>query len=174
MLKKLGGSQWVSNYPAPNTDSNLQQTLKQQKQIKSESNSQSVQPRTAPLRVVERYVYFIQAERNGLIKIGYSRHPQSRIIQIEADHHTGPLKMLGYFEVSSRSEESKLHEQFSEQHAVQEWFHSSPELLSFIEERCLPESRPKTMAQIIALLNAGAARLAGQDTSALNFPEGAA
>lgn len=78
------------------------------------------------------YVYFLQAEQGGLIKIGKADNPASRVATIRRMSPV-PLRILaitpGGYEL-----EQKLHRRFAESRAHGEWFCPTSELLSLIKE----------------------------------------
>jgi len=79
------------------------------------------------------YVYFIQAETTGLIKIGVTNKPATRLKALQ----TGSpmlLRPLGLIEGDTRLE-AALHAQFKHLRRHGEWFEPSAELLAFIKER---------------------------------------
>lgn len=75
-------------------------------------------------------VYFI--ESGGLIKIGFTENLKSRLATLTSDssHPIDTLLVVW----GPKSLEAKFHEKFSSTREHGEWFHKSPELLSFIEE----------------------------------------
>lgn len=87
------------------------------------------------------YVYFLERQLSGMIKIGYSKNPVSRM----RNHRLtfGRMKVLGVVR-GGRREEQKIHERFSHlqvlghkstkrQH-MQEFFIPASELLEFIKQ----------------------------------------
>lgn len=73
------------------------------------------------------YVYFIEAE-NGLIKIGYSASVRERFKKLSTAVPM-QLTVLGLCPAEPHVER-ELHERFSGQRAMGEWFRPSPELLN--------------------------------------------
>jgi hypothetical protein len=72
-------------------------------------------------------VYFIKPCRfDGPIKIGFSRTPSERLIDITT-WSPWPLELMG-FVPGSLTDESYLHKCFADHHSHREWFHSSRKL----------------------------------------------
>lgn len=74
-------------------------------------------------------VYFLLAERTGLIKIGFSTQPGLRRKGLENEF--GPLTLLG-LEVGGFKREHELHRLFAEERVRGEWFVASPRLVAYI------------------------------------------
>ena len=77
-----------------------------------------------------RYVYFIQSTEGGLIKIGYSAKPQSRLATMQSGCPV-PLQVLRIFP-AILAIEGVLHFQFKEERRHGEWFYPSDRLVSLI------------------------------------------
>jgi len=78
-------------------------------------------------------IYFIQAGKNGPIKIGYTEtnvHERLKQLQTACPYE---LKLLWCIE-GSQQEESNIHDRFGYEKVRGEWFHPSRLLLNFIEE----------------------------------------
>lgn len=87
----------------------------------------------APFR--SRFVYFVEAEGMGLIKIGMSVCPWHRMRAIAVQ--TGrTLKMLGCTPQRTLVNERSLHLRFKRQRASGEWFRDCPEIREFIRACC--------------------------------------
>ncbi len=76
-----------------------------------------------------RRVYFIRDRGTGLVKIGVSHNPDSRMKQLRT---SGDVELLGSFP-GDVPEEAKLHRQFAEHRRHGEWFEASPGLLELIK-----------------------------------------
>ena len=75
------------------------------------------------------FVYFIQEEETGRIKIGFSeKHPNGRLKDFQTGN-SNKLNLLGYIE-GTYEDESNLHQEFSEERIREEneWFNPSPRL----------------------------------------------
>ena len=90
-------------------------------------------------RTIKTHMYFIQEHSKGLpIKIGIAKKPRDRMRTLQTGNSKA-LTILGYIK-GTKSDESKLHQQFANQRIVRkdrsqgEWFESTPELLALIEE----------------------------------------
>ena len=98
------------------------------------------------------FVYFIQEEETGRIKIGFSeKHPEGRL----KDFQTGnpnKLILLGYIE-GTPQDESNLHQEFSQERIRNEWFKSSPRVKVRIKE--LLEESLEDKKSKIKVLNKG-------------------
>lgn len=88
-----------------------------------------------------RFVYFVQATRLGLIKIGYARDMASRMSAMQAQSPDS-LKVLGTIECGrAKALEQFLHAEFAELRSHGEWFRPDPILLAFIEVNAAPSDR---------------------------------
>ena len=71
---------------------------------------------------MKRFIYLIENEDNGYIKIGIGVNPNQRIKALQTGS-TGKLKLLYKKEVQFASKiESVLHRQYKEQRISGEWF----------------------------------------------------
>lgn len=76
------------------------------------------------------FVYFIQGENGGAIKIGYTYNIDQRIASLQTGY---PDKLLVLADIpGDEVVESELHKIFSEYKLRGEWFKPSDELISFI------------------------------------------
>ena len=81
------------------------------------------------------FVYFIQEEESGNIKIGFSeKHPKGRLKEFQTGN-SNKLILLGYME-GTYQDESNLHRKFYEERIRNdnEWFKPSPRLKDRIKE----------------------------------------
>lgn len=85
-------------------------------------------------------IYFIQADKGGPIKIGYSGKPFARLNLLQVSQHV-ELKMVALIE-GDRKLEGDLHQQFGKHHLRGEWFNPGPELLKYLSALPVP-TRPK-------------------------------
>lgn len=78
----------------------------------------------------QRFVYFIQAEQGGPIKIGVCRDPHARLASLQT---CNPLKLriLGVVE-GVEKDERRLHRRFAATRLQGEWFEPSGELLEYV------------------------------------------
>lgn len=76
------------------------------------------------------FVYFLQAEGTGLIKIGFSKNPGRRFRNARA-FASEPLRLLG-LHPGGRRLERKLHRAFRAECSHGEWFHPVPDLLAAV------------------------------------------
>lgn len=90
-------------------------------------------------------VYFIRCKATGLIKIGLSENPWSRLTKVQADN-PGELEMLA-IEDGGRKHEDALHRRFAEDHQRGEWHRPSAALLGYLESvpRPLNPTRRQSM-----------------------------
>lgn len=80
----------------------------------------------------EHWVYFIQGDDGGPIKIGRScRHVEARCDALQAGYPYGILRFVGLMR-GHRSLENQMHAKFREFRMVREWFAPAPSLLDFI------------------------------------------
>jgi len=80
------------------------------------------------------FVYFIQAENSGKIKIGHTDDVPKRMYTLQC---TSPdkLKLLGKLSTKVATEKG-LHKQFNDFRYIGEWFEPSEEILSYIRANC--------------------------------------
>ena len=79
------------------------------------------------------FVYFIQEEETGRIKIGFTeKHPEGRLKDFQTGN-SNKLILLGYIE-GTYQDESNLHQKFSEERGNGEWFEFSTKLKEGIKE----------------------------------------
>ena len=100
------------------------------------------------------FVYFIQEEETGRIKIGFSeKHPKGRLNDFQTGN-SNKLILLGYIE-GTYEDEYNLHQEFSEERIrnENEWFESSPRLVNRIKE--LLEESLEDKKSKIKVLNKG-------------------
>lgn len=76
-------------------------------------------------------VYFIRCQTTGLVKIGLSDNPWSRLSKIQSDN-PGELDMLA-IAGGGRDFEAAVHRMFGPDHVRGEWFKWSPALAAFID-----------------------------------------
>jgi len=76
------------------------------------------------------FIYFIQSERGGPIKIGYATNVQQRLEQLQSAH---PYRLLCLASTQgSIGLEHRLHENFDNYRLLGEWFEPCDELLDLI------------------------------------------
>jgi hypothetical protein len=86
---------------------------------------------------VKEYVYFIQSQGNGNIKIGRTRNIQGRFNTLNVAS-PDPLELLGVIPTDdSVGLELKIHKMFSHAHVHSEWFYPAMELLDFIKSEAV-------------------------------------
>lgn len=79
-------------------------------------------------------VYFVQAGKEGPIKIGVARDVQQRIGSLQTANHE-KLSLIATVD-GGRDTEEKLHRHFAGHRLQGEWFKPAADLLKFIAERC--------------------------------------
>lgn len=84
-------------------------------------------------RIKSVFVYFVQQETGGPIKIGLTDNPSRRFNQLQRSS-PNPLKMLGVCK-GGIAAERRLHRLFDEDRLHAEWFNPSTRLLNLIA-RC--------------------------------------
>lgn len=79
----------------------------------------------------EGFVYFIQAEQGGPVKIGWSQEPEKRLLGIQTGH---PYKLVIRRVIKAhRLLEGQLHARFVDQRLNGEWFEPVDALLEIIK-----------------------------------------
>lgn len=81
------------------------------------------------------FVYFVQSEDGGPIKIGWAQDVASRVRQLQVGQ-SRRLRVIDAIQCR-RSYERDLHRQFAESRLFGEWFEPTPELLELIEREGL-------------------------------------
>lgn len=76
------------------------------------------------------YIYFIQSEDGGPIKIGFSEDPKTRLVALQT-HNPAKLQILSVIEGSS-DDETRLHKKFADHKVQGEWFRPHRSILDFI------------------------------------------
>ena len=80
----------------------------------------------------DSYVYFIQSEKGGAIKIGLSKNPEERLNELQPSTPY-KLKLLAKIKGNVRKER-ELHRKFARYRIQGEWFEAHTDLLSYIEQ----------------------------------------
>ena len=81
----------------------------------------------------DQYVYFIQADENGPIKIGFtSGDPQRRLNQLQTAHPAA-LRLIGAIK-GTTAQERELHKRLSEWRLKGEWFEPHPSVMAVVQE----------------------------------------
>lgn len=81
------------------------------------------------------YIYFIQGEAGGPIKIGFSLEPEARKKELQVTSPT-LLVIVGLLTDGSLRKEHELHQRFSATRLHGEWFEPTSDLMDFIRENC--------------------------------------
>lgn len=93
------------------------------------------------------WVYFIQEDRTGSIKIGTSSHPHSRLKQIQTASGAGALRLLGGIRHESRMRafdtERRIHGLLSKHRVSGEWFLPHPDVLALIPTEPIAAPQPR-------------------------------
>lgn len=77
-----------------------------------------------PDNLPDMYVYYIQNEDSGAVKIGISKNPETRLKQLQIGCD-GKLKLLGYRLAENRfSDEAIEHKKHKDNHIHGEWFNA--------------------------------------------------
>lgn len=93
------------------------------------------------MRHSTRYVYFITARSVGLVKIGFGRDPQARVINAQVGSPV-PLTLERKIE-GGKDIEASLHERFSVHRAHGEWFALAPEIEAYMATLPTHEWKPR-------------------------------
>jgi Meiotically up-regulated gene 113 len=88
-------------------------------------------------------VYFVKAEKIGLVKIGVAKNVRARLSELQVGS-PDRLLLLGFIQ-GDEATERRLHALFREKHVIGEWFALDAEDLADIEMVTLPpaQSRPR-------------------------------
>lgn len=78
------------------------------------------------------YIYFIQVDGGGPIKIGITRHdPRQRMVKIQSDC-PWPVSLIGVV-MGGLDDEASLHRELSQFNTQGEWFNPTAEVISAVE-----------------------------------------
>src|SRR5690554_5965022 len=81
------------------------------------------------MRTTDGYVYFVYSEAQGAIKVGYASDATTRLTKLQTGN---PDRLEMYVLVrASYPCERLIHEAFSDDRIVGEWFRATPKLQSF-------------------------------------------
>jgi hypothetical protein len=75
-------------------------------------------------------VYFVQAERSRLVKIGQSTDVKHRLSELQ---HGNPDKLTVLAVIPDKHFDGEFHIKFRDCHFSGEWFEPTPELMEFIQ-----------------------------------------
>lgn len=78
------------------------------------------------------YIYFIQKEKGGPVKIGSAANPGQRLGAIQG-MNPDPLRLLGVA-AGGRGAERRVHESFADSRLHGEWFQPSTRLMKLIDK----------------------------------------
>jgi len=81
------------------------------------------------------YVYFIQQDKSGPIKIGFSANPVYRLRELQSGNPF-ELKIVGVIGNATASLETEMHNKFWHIRMCGEWFEPRDELIDFIKTYC--------------------------------------
>lgn len=99
----------------------------------------ATEPENTRKRRRQSYVYFLQAEGDGLIKIGRTINPDKRVRELQT-LAPSPLKLLALVE-GGKDREREIHEMFVDARSHGEWFEPTPQLLRFIQNHSKERAR---------------------------------
>jgi hypothetical protein len=81
------------------------------------------------------FIYFIQQDKKGPIKIGFSANPIYRLRELQAGNPF-KLKIVGIINNANTKLEIEMHNKFSHIRLCGEWFEPAKELTGFIKKYC--------------------------------------
>jgi len=115
---------------------------KRQRHLKPLSRIEEIRkslPKAA--RVEPGFVYFIQAESGGLIKVGTALDPLVRLVNLQSG---SPLRLvvLGCLR-GGRTLERALHREFADHRRHFEWFEANAAIVEFIAEALAADGVPR-------------------------------
>lgn len=93
------------------------------------------------------FVYFIQANEGGPVKIGWSDNPKRRLNQLQAAHH-GTLNLLAAVP-GGRDTEKSIHGRLDDYRVRGEWFEDCEpvrEVMAALQEACNLERQASSSA----------------------------
>jgi T5orf172 domain len=93
------------------------------------------------------FVYFIQAGRDGPIKIGYAHDPLTRLEGLQTAHHE-ELRLLMTV-ADNGTIEMQLHERFADLKIRGEWFRAEGDLASVLWLSGLVPHREVTSVEVV-------------------------
>jgi hypothetical protein len=80
-----------------------------------------------------RYVYFVEAQTLGLIKIGWTHDVRRRMVSLQIDCPVS-IKLLGRLKESAELTEGAIHKIFKKIRVRGEWFKDCSELRQYIKD----------------------------------------
>ena len=86
------------------------------------------------------FIYFIQSNRSGYIKIGFTKDVRARFMSLQRNNPE-ELILLGVME-GSPSREKRLHEDFTAHKIRGEWYRDCPEIHHYIGKNVDEDLRP--------------------------------
>ena len=86
-------------------------------------------------------VYFIQAVKSKLIKIGYTKNNPEKRLKILQTGSPEQLSIIGVIKGAGRITEQKLHEKFRQWRNHGEWYEPNYDLIPFIALACDKDSK---------------------------------
>lgn len=94
------------------------------------------------------FVYFVQAEVGGLIKIGTAADPIGRVYNMQSNCPI-TLKILGCIGGDYRAERD-IHRKFAEERRHGEWFEPSARLIEFVAAIIAEQGVPREVYGVVA------------------------
>jgi hypothetical protein len=79
-------------------------------------------------------VYFVRAEKSGLVKIGFAKNNAKRRVQVLQTGCPEPLSLVHFIEGLNKEDETKLHRLFESEKESGEWFQWEPRVSRWIEK----------------------------------------
>ncbi|GEL75182.1 GIY-YIG nuclease family protein [Myxococcus virescens] len=99
--------------------------------VKTQPAPRPSPPRAQPAPAPQPRVYFIQAGEMGPIKIGSSRNPATRLLELQTGNPE-PLFLCATSPGGVEAEQ-QLHEDFASLRMTGEWFRPAPELIDYVQ-----------------------------------------
>lgn len=84
------------------------------------------------------FIYFAQAESGGPVKVGFSKHPETRMKQIASARKRGPMRLLGYFP-GTWTREQRIHRDLAEWRVMGEWYDPAAPSLQALRKYLITE-----------------------------------
>lgn len=130
-----GDPRWDAYWKKRNEEEKAKKIADELKKQQTAENRKAGIEKTKVTRYKNKYpgfVYFIQGENGGAIKIGFSKNPDSRLRELQTSY-PDMLKILCLVPGSYKAEK-EYHENFKDIRLNGEWFKPTKELLKEIEE----------------------------------------
>jgi len=130
---KKDDPRWVEYWKRKEEERRAAALRQELEQIKSEKQLEGMLDKTTKSkRKPGGYIYFIQGQCGGAIKIGYSKNPELRLKELQTGYPDTLVMLL--MVPGNEHDEAVFHKMFKESRLRGEWFKPDPYLIDKIKE----------------------------------------